>query len=173
MKLASKIAVSWREYKQIGYHVYQSEHAEHLQEPGVIFDIDNYQEPYRQDLKQAQKEIIICSPGLRARKINAILETLKEKQEEGVRVTVLTWKMDFDKYESSDARAELTETLKLSGVDLQLMEDVNEHFTTIDKEIVWYGSVNFLGKEDIEDNLMRIVNPEAAAELLEIACVRD
>ena len=162
-----------RAYKQIGYHVYQSEHAEHLQEPGVIFDIDNYQEPYRQDLKQAQKEIIICSPGLRARKINAILETLKEKQEEGVRVIVLTWKMDFDKYESSDARAELTETLKLSGVDLRLMEDVNEHFTIIDKEIVWYGSVNFLGKEDIEDNLMRIVNPEAAAELLEITCVRD
>jgi len=34
---------------------------------------------------------------------------------------------------------------------------------------LWYGSINFLGKEDAEDNVMRVINPEAAEELLESA----
>lgn len=38
----------------------------------------------------------------------------------------------------------------------------------IDMEIVWYGSMNFLGKEDSEDNLMRICSKEIASELLEL-----
>ena len=38
----------------------------------------------------------------------------------------------------------------------------------IDDEIVWYGSVNLLSKEDIEDNLMRVCSKEIAAELLEM-----
>jgi len=49
-------------------------------------------------------------------------------------------------------------------------ETVSEHFAVIDKSIVWYGSMNFLGREDVEDNLMRIVDVELASELLEIAC---
>ena len=38
----------------------------------------------------------------------------------------------------------------------------------IDNEIVWYGSVNLLSKEDVEDNLMRVCSKEIAAELLEM-----
>ena len=33
---------------------------------------------------------------------------------------------------------------------------------------LWHGGMNLLGKEDAWDNLMRINNPEVAAELLEI-----
>lgn len=57
-----------------------------------------------------------------------------------------------------------------SGFDLHLLENISEHFAIIDKEIVWYGSLNFLGKEDVDDNLMRVDNPQIAEELLEIAC---
>ena len=32
---------------------------------------------------------------------------------------------------------------------------------------MWYGSVNLLSKEDIEDNIMRVESKEIAAELLE------
>ena len=36
------------------------------------------------------------------------------------------------------------------------------------KEIVWYGSMNLLSKADVEDNLMRVVSKDIAAELLEM-----
>ncbi len=34
--------------------------------------------------------------------------------------------------------------------------------------MAWYGSMNFLGKEDSEDNLIRVCSKEIAAELLEL-----
>lgn len=89
-------------------------------------------------------------------------------QERGVTVTVITWQMDADQYGSSDARAAILEKLRTSSINLRTMESLSEHFAIIDRSIVWYGSLNFLGKEDVEDSLMRIENASAAEELLEL-----
>lgn len=39
---------------------------------------------------------------------------------------------------------------------------MHEHYTIIDNEIVWYGSMNFLSREKDDDNLMRVVSVEIA-----------
>lgn len=39
----------------------------------------------------------------------------------------------------------------------------------IDDDIIWYGSMNLLSKEDTEDNLMRVYSKGIAADLLEMA----
>jgi hypothetical protein len=57
------------------------------------------------------------------------------------------------------------------GFDVMYSDTVSEHFAIIDKSIVWYGSMNFLGREDVDDNLMRIKDIEVASELLEMACL--
>ncbi len=49
----------------------------------------------------------------------------------------------------------------------ELVEQCYERYAVIDNNIVWYGSVNLLSKEDIEDNIMRVESKEIAAELLE------
>ena len=59
---------------------------------------------------------------------------------------------------------ELLERLRKAGFEIRLAEESCEHYA----EIVWYGSVNLLSKEDIEDNLMRVCSKEIAAELLEM-----
>ena len=43
-----------------------------------------------------------------------------------------------------------------------------ERFAVIDKQIVWYGSVNLLFKEDTEDNIMRLCDAEIAGEALKL-----
>ena len=45
---------------------------------------------------------------------------------------------------------------------------MHEHFAVIDREIVWYGSVNLLSNVKEEDGLMRVKSREIAQELLEI-----
>lgn len=157
-------------YKHIGYEIYQPRQSIQTQNPGFIFDSRNYRDTYFGDLKQAKKEIVICSPGLRATKIHEIITMLKDPQENGVRITVLTWQQDADHFDGGNARDILIDELIRSGFDLHLLENISEHFTIIDKEIVWYGSLNFLGKEDVDDNLMRVDSPQIAEELLEIAC---
>ena len=63
---------------------------------------------------------------------------------------------------------DLLERLRRAGFEIRFVEENCEHFAVIDKEIVWYGSVNLLSKEDAEDNLMRVCSKDIAAELLEL-----
>jgi len=58
--------------------------------------------------------------------------------------------------------------MRLAGFELNLTEEHCERFAIVDQEIVWYGSMNLLAKEDVEDNLMRVRSKEVAAELMEL-----
>lgn len=63
---------------------------------------------------------------------------------------------------------ELMDRLRNAGFNMQLVQQTCEHFAVIDGEIVWYGSVNLLSKEDADDNIMRVESREIASELLEM-----
>ena len=154
-------------YKQIGYDVYAGEET-HKQEANAIFDIDNYMEVYKQDLLEANKEIIISSPAISGKKVDEMIRLLKEKQEAGLRIVIVTWKPDMYGFGDSEYWMELQERMRRNGFEMNLVEDYCQHYCIVDQEIVWYGSMNFLGKEDIEDNLMRVKSKEIANELLEL-----
>ena len=72
------------------------------------------------------------------------------------------------KEKADEHRIELMEELRHAGVNIELVKDHCEHYAVIDNEIVWYGSMNLLSKDDIEDNIMRVVSKQIAAELLEM-----
>jgi hypothetical protein len=56
-----------------------------------------------------------------------------------------------------------------SGIDVITLDEVEEHFAIIDKDLVWHGGMNLLGRDDVWDNLMRIQSEKVASELMEIA----
>lgn len=85
-----------------------------------------------------------------------------------MKVTIVTWHPDYYKYGKSEVRMELLEQLRNTGFEIQLMEEGCEHFAVVDQKIVWYGNMNFLSKEDMEDNLMRVVSGDIAAEIMEM-----
>jgi hypothetical protein len=85
-----------------------------------------------------------------------------------LKITVVTWKPDCYGYGDVAYWMMLHEHMRTSGIEIQTTEDYCGHYCVIDRKIVWYGSVNFLGKEDIEDNLMRICSKSAVTELLEM-----
>ncbi len=62
----------------------------------------------------------------------------------------------------------LLEQLRGTGFEIQLMEEGGECFAVVDQKIVWYCNMNFLSKEDMEDNLMRVVSGDIAAEIMEM-----
>ena len=97
-----------------------------------------------------------------------MLSLLKERQEAGVRITIVTWHPDAYMFGREEHRIELMETLRDAGFNIMLVEDNCEHYAVIDDEIVWYGSMNLLSKDDAEDNIMRVVSKRISAELLEI-----
>lgn len=160
-----------RTYKKIGYHLLQDVKTDKSNSYGFIYDIDNYYEVFKNDLLNARKEVVICSPNIRASKVNQIIGVMKTVQEKGIRITIITRGMDYDRFNDGSIQIVLSEQLMNYGFDVMCSDTVSEHFAIIDKSIVWYGSMNFLGREDVDDNLMRIEDIEVASELLEIACL--
>jgi len=154
-------------YKQIGYDVFAGKEAE-KQEANSIFDADNYSEIYKRDLLEANKEIIISSPAIGGKKVDELIELLREKQEAGVKIRIVTWKPDMYGYGDSSYWMELQERMRRQGFEMNLVENYCQHYCIADRMVVWYGSMNFLGKEDSEDNLMRVCSKEIAEELLEL-----
>ena len=56
--------------------------------------------------------------------------------------------------------------MRIAGFEIKHTEGYLERYAMIDKEIVWYGSMNLLGKPDADDSIMRVIDGEIAEELL-------
>ena len=61
------------------------------------------------------------------------------------------------------------ERLRTAGWEIRLVQDNCQNFAVIDEQILWYGSMNLLSRDDAEDNIMRLESREVAQELLGIA----
>ena len=166
-KFDKMYAARLKAYKKIGYELCVNMDGE-KQKANAIYDIENYAETYWKDLEEANSAVVVSSPRLNNQKVDCIIKMLGKRRELGVKVTIVTWHPDAYKYGKDDVRMELMERLRKAGFEIRLVEESCEHYAVIDNEIVWYGSVNLLSKEDAEDNLMRVCSKDIAAELFEM-----
>lgn len=154
-------------YKQIGYEVCTGIVGE-KQTANAIYDGDNYLEVFQRDLLEATKNIVISSPIISGEKVYKLISLLKEKQSLGVEITIVTREPDSYGFGDASYWMQLHEEMRQAGFYLKFVEDTCEHFAIIDKEIVWYGNINLLAKEKMEDSMMRVKDAEIASELMEI-----
>lgn len=157
-----------KNYKRIGYTVLSDINIS-KQATNAIFDSNNYQEVFENDLIESRKTILISSPEITKEKINRLIELVSTNQEQGVIVSVITKENSSLLNSSSAFYDELIFELKSNGINVITKEEVNECFAIIDDEIVWHGGANLLGQSDIWDNLIRIRSNEIAEELKELA----
>lgn len=134
----------------------------------AIYDGGNYTDVFEQDLIEARKQIVVSSPELTKSKVDRFLYLVKERQEAGCKVTVITMDPQHISYGSPEFCLGLIDAMRENGIQVMVRDEVAEHFAIIDSELVWHGGMNLLGKEDAWDNLMRIKSAQVAAELLEI-----
>ena len=116
----------------------------------------------------ANKNIIISSPAISGQKVYELISMLKEKQETGVQITIVTW--TYDSYGFGDAAywMQLHEEMRKAGFYIETVEESCERFAVIDQEVVWYGNINLLAKDKVDDSIMRVLSKEIASELMEI-----
>ena len=56
--------------------------------------------------------------------------------------------------------------LVTAGIELQYSERISSKYAIIDREIIWYGSMNLVSTIKEDDDEMRIVNKDIAKALL-------
>ena len=152
-------------YKQIGYDVCGGLKSK-KQTTNAIFDSENYYEVYRKDLLQADKNIIISSPVISGAKVYELISLLRDKQLAGVEITIVTWELDSYGFGDAAFWMQLHEEMRQAGFYIKTVEESCEHFAIMDQEIVWYGSMNLLAKNNADDSMMRVQSKKIAMELM-------
>lgn len=144
-------------YASVGYKIQQNDSKDLFGiGQGTIFTGKNYQDSFFADLSKASKSVIISTTKLWFAKRAPILELLAGLSVRGVEVLVFTRQLsDKDK-------------ILLNNVQVNVKEKLSLHTVIIDKSIVWYGSVNYLGYNAEDDNTIRIADSSIAEEVIEI-----
>ena len=154
-----------RAYRKIGFDVITNV-VNNKQEAHHIYNYNDYSEIFAQDIHESNKEIIVCSPQLDEKKIFEFIDLVKNKQEKGVTVIVITRDPNNLQFDNPDYANYLIYHLKMAGIIVELCENLDNHYAIIDQEIVWHGGINLLGRPDIYDNLIRLKSVDVASELL-------
>lgn len=154
-----------RAYRKIGFDVITNVVSE-KQEVHHIYNYNDYFEIFVQDIHEANKEIIVCSPQLDEKKIFEFIDLVKNKQEKGISVIVITRNPSDLQFDNPDYANYLIYHLKQAGIIVELYENLDNHYAIIDQEIIWYGGINLLGRPNIYDNLIRLKSIDVATELL-------
>ena len=150
-------------YSSIGYRI--KIYDKHSVTPDLIYDGKSFYSVYCQDIKSAQKEVLIVCPFMRKNRIIQLSKTLIQAVQNGARVTVITRPPEDFKATEQNVVKEYTALLQSYGVNVIYKSGFHQKFTVIDSQIVWYGSVNFLSFGTNEESIMRFVSFDVAGEL--------
>jgi len=154
-------------YKKLGYKIISAPVTE-KQIVNAIYDGEDYTETFERDIIEADKEVIISSPGLHRKKVERLISLVKTRQESGVLITVITVNPDLIGYGDTIELHILIDEMRKVGICVHVTEEEYEHYAVIDRKLVWHGGMNLLGKVDAYDNLIRVENEQVATELLEM-----
>lgn len=127
-----------------------------------IFSQEEYWESFSKDICSAEKQILIASPYLHIAPVKRFLKLLPEN----VHLTVVTSDESNFKPETWEKVAKAIERLEENGATVILQPKVYQRYAVIDKHILWYGGINFLGFEKAAHGAMRLCSAELAKELL-------
>ena len=122
-----------------------------------IFNGSTFYRPYTSDLIKAKHSIVISSPKLYRTEQNPLVTLLKEFAQQGIEILITT-----------AAENEQTVFIQSKGLSVKVKPKLSLYTTIIDKEVVWYGSINTLGYASKDDNMIKMTDIYLANELIEM-----
>ena len=122
-----------------------------------IFNGSTFYRPYTSDLTKAKRSIVISSPKLYRTEQNPLVTLLKELAQQGIEILITT-----------AAENEQTAFIQSKGLSVKVKPKLSLYTTIIDKEVVWYGSINTLGYASKDDNMIKVTDIYLANELIEV-----
>ena len=156
--LGKKYKRRLRGYASVGYQIKSNEPMNIFNEShSVIFNGHTYQSEFFKDLHQAKRSVVISATKLWFAKHSSVLEMLKELSARGVKVVAFI-----------KSNLEKEEKLKGIGASIRINDTLAIDVAIIDKSLIWYGNINYLGYNTDENNAIRIYNSILAENIIEM-----
>ena len=147
-----------RGYASVGYQIKSNAPMDLFNENhSVIFNGHTYQSEFFKDLLQAKHSVVISATKLWFSKYSPVLDILKNLSVRGVEVVTVI-----------KSNQEKKEHLKGTGANIRVNDSLAIDVAIIDKSLIWYGNVNYLGYNTDENNAIRIYDSALAENVLEV-----
>ena len=147
-------------YAAIGYTVRGSKNVPTAD--NRIFAQEDYWPAFSQDIRNSQKEIQIVTPYLHIAQIKRFLSLIPD----GVKTTIITGNEESFKPDTWVKIQSAIDLLRQNQVQVICSPKVYQRYAVIDRQLVWYGGINYLGFEKAAQGAMRLSSTELAKELL-------
>ena len=147
-----------RGYASVGYQIKSNAPMDLFNEShSVIFNGHTYQSEFFKDLFQAKRSVVISATKLWFSKYSPALDILKNLLVQGVEVVTFV-----------KSNSEKEERLKETGLSIRVNDSLAIDVAIIDKTLIWYGSINYLGYNTDENDAIRIYDSVLAENVLEM-----
>ena len=147
-----------RGYASVGYQIKSNTPMDLFNENhSVIFNGHTYQSEFFKDLFQAKHSVVISATKLWFSKHSPVLDILKNLSARGVEVVTVI-----------KSNQEKEEHLKGTGASIRVNDSLAIDVAIIDKSLIWYGNVNYLGYNTDENNAIRIYDSTLVENIIEV-----
>ncbi len=168
-----------RVYKKLGYRFICSNdftlsdrkdslsQQERQRSPEHLYNFDNYEQVLCEDLKSAEHQIVIGSSHVNLDKVIWLDMIIRDKLEAGVKLSIVTKDPQKTGLLNEVNNYENLDRLKTYADALYVLEELPVEFVLIDDSIIWWGTVEYLGKSDVTDLIVREQNISLISEIKE------
>ncbi len=153
-----------RTYKRIGYELSHDSEIQPSEE--YFFDKETYYKRFCDDYVNAHDEIIISSPYVSSSGAERLVRDGISQRNKSVSIKLITYPSACYSEDIKGRIDALHNKLLNSGVIIIFSDRISSRYAILDKEIVWYGSMNLASTIKEDDDEMRIVNKDIAQALM-------
>lgn len=143
-----------------------------------IFTSENFWTPFQSDLESSSARVIIQSPFISSKRINALIDVFRKLIENHVTICLYIQEPRFWR----DARTEIDPQnavrinemhsfIKLfedEGIHINLRKNIHEKLAVIDDFILWEGSLNILSYGDSKERMRRWTDTNEIKSAIEL-----
>ena len=134
--------------------------------PSGLFNAQTFGIAFRQDLKSAEKSIVIFSAFFTPERVGTYADLFRAKIQQGVHIRCITRPPAANGSMDTDTSRVTLDALEGLGVGVDLRKSIHQKVLIVDGRVVWFGSLNALSHTYRTDEIMtRYENTEAAQVL--------
>ena len=154
-----------RTYKRIGYELSQDVERKH--DDRFIYDSETYSEVFRGDIINAKAEALISSPYVSTPGSERLIQIFSAMKSKDASISLITYPASHYSDDIKDRIENIHNRLNMAGIKVSFVDYIPSRYAVIDKEILWYGSMNLVSNIKEDDDEMRIVSRSVAKALIE------
>ena len=154
-----------RTYKRIGYELSQDVERKH--DDRFIYDSETYSEVFRGDIINAKAEVMISSPYVSTPGSERLIHIFSAMKSKDASISLITYPASHYSDDIKDRIENIHNRLNMAGIKVSFVDYIPSRYAVIDKEILWYGSMNLVSNIKEDDDEMRIVSRSVAKALIE------